>query len=351
MELDFGEIILEEELDFGELELDVIQDNPPLIDLIIEPSNEQQVFNHEGEYGYDKVTVGAIKLQDKEVQPTNEEQFVIADEEYNGLKQVKVNAVTGDSLEITPSIEEQEFSGVYSSVKVSGDADLLPENIKKDVSIFGVNGNAVFTDFEINDCRYLFAYNSRNDIIKDVLPLCKNITDTSYMFSNSSGLTELNLSSLDTSEVTDMRYMFNGNGNLTELNLSNFNTDKVTNMSCIFYSCGGLTKLDLSNFNTSKVTNMYQMFYRCQNLVELDLSSFDTNKVTNMGQMFYMCSNLTKLDLRNFTFDKVTNYSNTFSSVPVDCLIIVKGDTEKEWILARRSDFTNVKTVAEYEGN
>ena len=38
-----------------------------------------------------------------------------------------------------------------------------------------------------------------------------------------------------------------------------------------------------------------------------------------------------------------------FNSVPKDCLIIVKGQTEKDWVLNVRSDFTNVKTIEEYE--
>ena len=38
-----------------------------------------------------------------------------------------------------------------------------------------------------------------------------------------------------------------------------------------------------------------------------------------------------------------------FFGVPANCLIIVKDETAKAWVLARESDFTNIKTVAEYE--
>ena len=68
-----------------------------------------------------------------------------------------------------------------------------------------------------------------------------------------------------------------------------------------------------------------------------------------MSGVFNGCSSLTSLDIRNFDFAKVTSYSGMFTSVPSNCEIIVKDDTAKEWVLARRSDFVNVKTVVEKE--
>ena len=45
-------------------------------------------------------------------------------------------------------------------------------------------------------------------------------------------------------------------------------------MSEMFKYCKSLTNLDLSSFNTTNVTNMSHMFYRCESLTNLDLSSF-----------------------------------------------------------------------------
>ena len=56
----------------------------------------------------------------------------------------------------------------------------------------------------------------------------------SYMFSNCSSLTSLNLSNFNTNNVNDMRWMFSGCSSLTSLNLSNFNTDNVKNINEIF---------------------------------------------------------------------------------------------------------------------
>ena len=47
------------------------------------------------------------------------------------------------SKTITPSISNQSFgAGYYSSVKVSGDSDLIASNIKSGVTIFGIKGTA-----------------------------------------------------------------------------------------------------------------------------------------------------------------------------------------------------------------
>lgn len=163
------------------------------------------------------------------------------------------------------------------------------------------------------------------------------------------GGTDLNeeIANLDTSNLTSMASMFQQSTKVTSLNLSKFDTSNVTNMSNMFYICQSLTSLNVSNFDTSNVTNMSQTFSQCGSLTSLDLSSFDTSKVTNMSSMFQGCGNLRRLDIRNFNFGSVYTYGNVFSSIPADCEIIVKDDGAKSWVLGRRSDLTNVKTVAE----
>ena len=137
-------------------------------------------------------------------------------------------------------------------------------------------------------------------------------SDSSYLFYSFTGLTEMNLSNLDTSKVTNMDSMFRGCSRLTVLDVSNFNTSNVTRMSDMFIGCRSLTSLDVSNFDTSKVTNMSLMFGSCSSLTELDVSNFDTSKVTNMSSMFSGCSSLTELDLSNFDTSKVTTMYNMF---------------------------------------
>lgn len=158
------------------------------------------------------------------------------------------------------------------------------------------------------------------------------------------------IANLDTSNITNMNDMFYQCRSLTNLDLSNFDTSKVTSMNQMFSYCSKLTSLDVSNFDTSSVTDMTYMFRYCK-IARLDLSNFHTTNVTNMSNMFNNCSLLEFLDIRNFDFTNVKTYTNMFISVPANCLIIVKGDTEKQWVLKVRNDLTNVKTVAEYEAS
>ena len=60
-------------------------------------------------------------------------------------------------------------------------------------------------------------------------------------------------------------------------------------MNSMFFCCENLTELDLSSFDTSRVSDMNNMFSYCENLTELDLSSFDTSRVSDMNIMFASC--------------------------------------------------------------
>lgn len=347
------EIILEKESDEKNVLLvkkETVKVYPELEDLEIMPTNKEQIFNHEGFYGYDEV---------------------------------KVKAINGEALEIQPTTENQEYDGIYSNVKVNAvtkeiDSNIVAENIKSGVDILGVEGTYVGGKYAP---RFIsFGNYSGTDLDYEVANLdTSNITNMKEMFYYCTNLEELDLSSFDTSNVTNMEGMFYYCSQLTSSDLSSFDTSKVTNMRSMFVNCGNLTSLDVSNFNTSNVTDMYSMFDQCSKLktlnlvnfdtskvtnmssmfrnyayykeASLDLSTFNTSNVTNMSRMFYACRYLTSLDIRNFTFDKVTNYDYMFNDVPADCLIIVKSDTERNWILTNgRSDLTNIKTVAELEG-
>ena len=158
--------------------------------------------------------------------------------------------------------------------------------------------------------------------------------DMTRMYSrNCTSLTELDLTSFDTSNVTSMYAMFcmwDSVLNLMPENKlehikfgHNFITDNVTNMRDMFAGLTELKELDVSNFNTSNVTTMYHMFNSCSSLTELNVSSFDTSNVTDMQGMFSMwygnengeClnSNLKELDVSNFNTAKVRNMRDMFA--------------------------------------
>ncbi len=158
-----------------------------------------------------------------------------------------------------------------------------------------------------------------------------NVTDMSYMFSNCSSLTSLDVSNFNTSNVTDMNYMFAACESLASLELGdNFNTSNVTDMTSMFGACESLTSIDVSNFNTANVTNMGSMFSGCSGLTSLDVTGFDTSKAIYMSSMFWGCSSLTSLDVTGFDTSNATDLSGMFNGCSGLTSLDVSGfDTSK----------------------
>ena len=321
---------------------------PELEDLEVTPSAAEQKFKSE-KYGYDNVTVKAVEAEEINIIPsietqvkegifskvtveaiedltdeiTEQDEIIINQDStieniievlnqksgVNNKLQEKSVMPSTESQEIIP---DEEYFGL-SKVTVPGEENLVPENIKKGTSIFGVEGNASVADFKITDAYYLFYNGHRLENLQEILNLCGKITNATNMFYACINLTELDVSNLDTSELTNMTNMFYRCENLTELDLSNFDTSNVTKMDGMFNSCENLTELDLSNFDTSKVTTMSGMFSGCEKIKKLDVSSFDTSKVSVMANMFYDCKALTELDVSSFDTSNVTTANYAFS--------------------------------------
>lgn len=178
---------------------------------------KQSLITSEGEI------VLPLNLQEKTIIPEVVAKIVIPDNGYNGL----------------------------SKVKILGDENLIPANIKNGVEIFGVQGNAKVSDVKITNASYLFYNGYRLDYLNEILSACENTTEAMNMFANCSYL--------------------------TDLDLSNFDTSKVTNFSSMFSSCSSLTTIP--QFDTSKGTNFGSMFERCFSLT-------DFGGLENLGQAY-----------------------------------------------------------------
>ena len=352
MEISIGEIILDEEIKLGNIELDVVKEYPYLENLEITPTAGQQIFTHPDSYGYNEVKVDAINLQDKSVTPTQAQQIIFADIGYSGLNNVKIEAVTSDI-----------------------DSNIQSYNIKKDVSILGVTGNVIELNGEertaipTKDTQVITPSTDKNAITKmTVNPIpdeyiipsgeieftqngtydvtdkasakvnvpektltTKTITaNGTYNASddNADGYsrvtvetgkyapryirfqkyngTELDyeLNNLDTKNLTSTESMFSSCVNLLSVPL--FDTSHVDNMAYMFNGCRALVSVPL--FDTSNVRNMVEMFSYCPRLVSLPL--FDTSNVTDMGRTFGQCESLTEIPL--FDTRNVTDMYNLF---------------------------------------
>ncbi|AUJ87417.1 BspA family leucine-rich repeat surface protein [Enterococcus sp. CR-Ec1] len=130
-----------------------------------------------------------------------------------------------------------------------------------------------------------------------------SVTNMSYMFSDASSLTTVDVSSWNTSSVTNMSYMFSDASSLTTVDVSSWNTSSVTSMLGMFSNASSLTSLDAGNWNTDKANSMRAMFSNASSLITLDLSNWNTNFSGNRGQMFAGTSSLRSITLGpNFRF-------------------------------------------------
>lgn len=372
---------------------------PALTDLEVIPSGERQEFNHEGSYGYDNVVVRAVESEQLNVKPSKEIQS------FNGLyNKIEVEAVTN---EIDSNIVAENIKDGVEILGVEGNF-VGQKYAPRKISFSGYSGTDLDYELANLDTSRL---TTMNNLFHNCAQLknidlsgfdSSNVTDMSYMFNNTTKIEALDLSPLNTSKVTkmsnmfqscasnninfklefprsfdtsnvtnmdtmfrscyvqklefpyfntsktlNMSYMFASCRYLTELDVSSFDTSSVTNMGYMFQECQRITKIDLKNFNGTKLTTASYMFNQCPVLEEIDLSGLNTPVLSNMSYMFANCPMLKKIDIRNMTFDTVRSYANIFNNVPYDCLIIVKSDTERDWITSKWANYTNIKTVAE----
>lgn len=180
-----------------------------------------------------------------------------------------------------------------------------------ELNIGGIDG--VYANPSTNS-KYLFSnFKNVSKINSTNYLKTNNLTTMEGMFLGCESLTDIDLSTFDTSLVRNMYLAFQDCKNLVNLNIDGFKTNNVTNFGFMFNGCSKLLSVNTSGWDTSKVTTMEQMFFRCKNLKDLKVDLFDTSNVTSMKFMFSSIA-LENLDLRHFDTGNVTDFSFMFQS-------------------------------------
>lgn len=193
---------------------------PPIENLEVTPTKEQQVFTHENSYGYDNVTVNAINLQDKEIIINeNGTHTIKADEEYSGLNEVNVKVDAIEDLtqelntydtelttqettldDITKTLENKVFVSRYDEGYADGEAvgnaqadsiveRTITEYINHRVTKIGSYAfarHSLLTKIDIPNVTLidLYGFNYCTGLTEIVLPSVKRIESQSF---NSAG--------------------------------------------------------------------------------------------------------------------------------------------------------------------
>ncbi|WP_294413407.1 BspA family leucine-rich repeat surface protein [uncultured Ruminococcus sp.] len=169
-----------------------------------------------------------------------------------------------------------------------------------------------------------------------------NVTRMDLMFNNCYKLKSIKgLDKLDTSNVTNMRGMFNSNRSLSDdylsdLYLSSFNTSKVTDMSYMFSGCEKIRMASVicsESFDVSNVKDMRGMFQGCKSLEWVGFGgNWYTSRVTNMASMFADCESLEEIrfDDNSINLDKKIDTSNvtSFENMFLNCKKLKKLDLQ-----------------------
>lgn len=114
---------------------------PELEDLEVTPSGEEQKFKSVA-YGYNEVTVKAVPSEKLVIEPKAEEQ------NFTGLfSSVKVNKVTGEILEVNPTLEKQYFKGIYTDITIN---EIIGEDLEIIPSLEEQVKSGIFTNVKVN---------------------------------------------------------------------------------------------------------------------------------------------------------------------------------------------------------
>ena len=230
--------------------------------------------------GFSFPDIVLANLQEKETTPTKEMQQIIADQQYDGLSKVVVNAIPDEY--IIPSGEiEITANGNYNVTDKASARVSVPVKTLTTKTITA-NGTYNATDDNADGYSQVTVETSGVDI-NDYYNLTEKRTfgEITYYIKT--------IPLIDTSSYTNMRRFFANYTSLESVPL--LDTHNVSNMNGMFTECKKLKSVP--TFNTSNATVLSQMFKWCVSL--RNIPKLDCSKVIAIYDIVYCCNRYMEL--------------------------------------------------------
>lgn len=304
--------------------------------LEVTENNKLYVASDEGLDGYESVNVNVPEPSIEEnrivIEPANGTYKITPTDGHDAMKEVSLTVAVPNpaltNLNVTENgTYEAVDSGYYGFASVSVDVPQPTYNsgelVAKENGVYRASDNG---------------YDGYYAVIVDVPQSGggKWVMPDKTSF-NGSPMKTFDANGVDATNLTTMYYMFAGCDGLTELDLSSWDTSNVKYMERTFYDCGFLSKLNV-NFNTSSVTTMQYTFSMLPRLASIDLSTWDTSKVWDMSYMFYESSKLNAINgITNWNTSAVTTTAQMFAYCGSNLSLNLSG-----WNVLKVTDFNHM---------
>ena len=134
-----------------------------------------------------------------------------------------------------------------------------------------------------------------------------------YAFYGCTGITSVDLSSLQSVDGYGMYHAFQNCTGITSIDLSSLQTIGTNGMYSVFQNCRSITSVDLSSLQSVDGYGMYHAFNGCTGITSVDLSSLQSVGNYGMQYAFYGCTGITSVDLSSLQTIGTNGMSNAFN--------------------------------------
>ena len=130
----------------------------------------------------------------------------------------------------------------------------------------------------------------------------------------------LNFVGVKTAYLNSMSYAFYGHTGITSVDLSSLQSIDNNGMVNTFSFCRGITSVDLSSLQSIGSSGMGNTFRNCTTITSVDLSSLQSIGSDGMSNAFNGCTGLTTISFPSLTSVNTSSFgSATYSSAFADC--------------------------------